>query len=151
MHVAAWYFGIPGSKSPDLENKCPLARSLTLPNLVAVRQEVCDICAVENLSSRKSGPKFTNIADNLLGCCALIPLIVPNFIALGQKRCTRKAFQFFKTLKYFGAPGGSPRRKFTILGSDVQQCPFDQPAKFRPVVRTRLRDSCCQISISLTA
>jgi len=34
--------------SPDSVNKCRLARAATLPNFVALRQEVCEISAVEN-------------------------------------------------------------------------------------------------------
>ena len=55
---------------------------LTLPNLVAIQQEVYEISAVENLCSRKSGPKFTTMGDYLL--YAQMPLSVPKFIALGQ-------------------------------------------------------------------
>ena len=47
--------GIPG----------PQARPLMVPNFVTLRQ-VCEISIVENLCSRKSGPKFTKISQDLL-------------------------------------------------------------------------------------
>jgi len=46
--------------------ECLLARPLTVWNFVALRHEVCQISTVENLRSRKSGPKFTKIWDALL-------------------------------------------------------------------------------------
>ena len=50
----------------NLGKKCPLARSLTMHNFVAIRQEVSDISTVENFCSRKSGPKFTKIFQSML-------------------------------------------------------------------------------------
>jgi len=44
---------------------------LTLPNLVAIQQEVYEISAVENLCSQKSGPKFIKIGEDLLRTNAL--------------------------------------------------------------------------------
>ena len=83
-------------------------------------------------------------------CYAQMPLIVPNFILLSQTMYEKSVTIFFYTLQYFGDPGGPPGLKFTDLGPDVQQGP--SIAKFRPVLKTRLRDICCQISsISLTA
>jgi len=56
----------PDQSSLNSGKMCPLARPLTLPNFVALRQKLCEISAVENLCSRKSGPNFTKIGDDLL-------------------------------------------------------------------------------------
>ena len=52
---------------------------------------------------------------------APMPLIVPNFIALGQTMYTRKALQIF-TLQYFGAPMG-------LLAATQHQLRYDWMAK----------------------
>jgi len=59
-HVATreWH---PDQSSRNSGNKCRLARPLMVPNFVTLRQEVCKISTVENLCSRKNGPKFTKI------------------------------------------------------------------------------------------
>ena len=62
-------------------------------------------------------------------CYTQMPIIMPNFIALGQTMY-EKSVTIFYTLQYFGAPGGPPVPKFTNLGPDVQQGPIYQPAKF---------------------
>ena len=46
-------------------NKYQLARPITPPNFVTLRQKVCEIFTVENFCSRKSRPKFTKIGDDL--------------------------------------------------------------------------------------
>ena len=51
MHVAAWYHMDPGPKFTKFGEKCRLARPITLPNFVALRQKVCDISAVEKFCS----------------------------------------------------------------------------------------------------
>jgi len=80
-----------------------------------------------------------------------MPLIMPNFIALGQTMY-EKSVTIFYTLQYFGAPGGLPEPKFTSRGLDEKQGPVYRSVKFPPVLTTRLRDICCQISsILLTA
>jgi len=126
-----------------------MARPLTLPNFVALRQQVCEVSAVENLSCWKSGSNFIKMGDDLLGTNA--PHRAKCYRA-AAKRCTRKALQIFYTLRYFGAPGGPPGPKFSNLGSDIQQRPLYQFAKFRLVLRTPVRDtySCQILSISLT-
>ena len=53
-------------------------------------------------------------------CCAPKPLIMPNFIGLGQTVYEKSVTIFFNTLHYFGAPGGIPGPKFTSLGGDGQ-------------------------------
>ena len=54
MHVAASIAGPMDRSSTNSGNKCRLARPLTLPNFVALQQEICEISAVKNLCSRKS-------------------------------------------------------------------------------------------------
>jgi len=49
-----------------LLSNCQLARHVRLPNFVALRKEVYEISAVENLCSRKNGPKLTKIPSDLL-------------------------------------------------------------------------------------
>jgi len=64
----------------------------------------------------QSSPKSPKI------CYAPLPLIVPNFIALGQTVYEKKKrYKAFYTLQYFGAPGGPAVPKFTSLGPDIQQ------------------------------
>jgi len=43
--------------SPNLRNKFPLARPLTVQNFVTIRQEVSEISAIENLCSLKMWAK----------------------------------------------------------------------------------------------
>jgi len=61
INVAAWYRGTPDQSSRNSGSKQRLARPLMLPNFVILRKQVCEISAVENLCSQKSGPKFTKI------------------------------------------------------------------------------------------
>jgi len=56
MHVAAWYRETPDQSWPKSGNNCWLARPITVPIFVTLRQKVCEVSAVENLCSRKSGP-----------------------------------------------------------------------------------------------
>jgi len=68
------------------------------------------------------------------------------------KRCTRKVLHFYLRPLVFWRSGGPPGPKFTHIEPNVQQDPFYQTAKFRPVLAILLWDICCQISsISLTA
>jgi len=56
-------YGIAGAQTKvhnNSWNKCGLA--LTMPNFVALGQEVCDISAVENFCSQESGTEFIKIA-----------------------------------------------------------------------------------------
>ena len=65
----------------------------------------------------------------------------------------RNALQkiFFTLFSILTRKGGPPVPKFTNLGGEVQQGPLYQAAIFRPLLKTRLRDTCCQRSaISLT-
>jgi len=75
--------GPQGQNSRNSGSKCRLARFRMVPNFVTVRQEVCcEISAVENFCSRKSGRRFTKIPQDLLH--APMPVITQNFIALRQ-------------------------------------------------------------------
>jgi len=58
MHVAALH-----QRSPNSGKKCPLTRPLTTQNFVAIRQEVSEIYAVENLCSPK---KWAKVHQNRL-------------------------------------------------------------------------------------
>jgi len=81
-----------------------------LPNFVVLRQELCEISAVENLCYRKRRPKFTKKQE------------MTSYVQISLrsvKRCTRKALQFFYIIQYFGASGGPPVPKFTNLGDAV--------------------------------
>ena len=49
-----------------------------------------------------------------------MPVIVPNFIALGQTMY-EKSVTIFYTLQYFGTSGGPLGPKIIYLGGDVQQ------------------------------
>jgi len=69
-----------------------------------------------------------------------------------QNDVLEKRYKNILHLQFYGAPGGPPGPKFTNLGPDAHQAPPYQPAKFRPVLKTPLRDNCFKISsISLTA
>jgi len=58
--VAAWYHGTTDKSSRNSGNEFWLARPLTRPNFVALRQIVCEISVVkENFAPRKNWPKCT--------------------------------------------------------------------------------------------
>jgi len=80
-----------------------------LPNFVALRQELCKISAVENLCSRKSGPKFTKTGDDQLRT---------NFIALGQT-VYEKSIAIFLHHSIFWRLRGPSVPKFTNLGGGI--------------------------------
>jgi len=63
----------------------------------------------------QNSPKFLEI------CYVPIPLIVPNFIVLGQTMNEKSATKIFYALQYFGAPRGPPGPKFISRGTDVQK------------------------------
>ena len=78
-----------------------------------------------------------------------MPLIMPNFIVLGQTMFEKSVAKYFESLQYFGAPGGPLSRSSPILALMYNNAPF---IKLHPVLTTPLRDICCQIlSISLMA
>jgi len=82
-----------------------------------------------------------------------MPLIVSNFILLGQTMYEKNVTIFLHRL-VFWRPRGHPDLKFTSLDPDVglQQGPLYKNAKFRSVLTTRLRNICCEVSSnSLTA
>ena len=94
-HVGAWYRGTGGSKLhvTKFGKYASIGQTITLLNLVALPQEVCEISAYENLGSQKTGPTFTKIEN--------APHRAKIIASRSVKRCTRKAFQFFYTLQYF--------------------------------------------------
>jgi len=78
--------------SPNSGTKCQLARPLTMPNFVALRQEVCEISAVENFCFPKKWTKFRQnplkpVTHRCPSSCQISSRSV--------KWCTRKALQFF--------------------------------------------------------
>jgi len=112
MRVAAWYSGTPDQSSPKSENKCRLARPITLPNFVALRQK----CARYPLWEIFSPGKLNQRSPKSLKICyAPMPLSVPNFIALDQTMYEKSATKMFYTLQYFGAPGDSLGQSSRVL------------------------------------
>jgi len=80
--------------SPNSGYKCPLARPLTLPNFVTLRQNVCEISAAENFRFRISAPKFSKIVDDLLRTNASRHA---KFCLRSAKRYMKKALQNIST------------------------------------------------------
>jgi len=78
-----------------------------------------------------------------------MPVIVPNFIALGQTY-TRNVIQNLVTHMWTLAPQRThwPESTFTNLGSDVQQGTMYQHVIFRPVLTTCVRDISRQTSLT---
>jgi len=80
--------GPPDESTPNLWNKCRLARSLTLSNFVMLRQEVLRHPLSKIRAPRKSGTKFTIIAYYLLhtnvSYCAKFDRARPNDV---RKKC----------------------------------------------------------------
>ena len=72
------------------------------------------ICALEKVD--QSSPNSLTI------CYAPMPLIVPNFLALGQTTYEKSVTIFFTPFSIL-ALQGTPELKFIGLGNDVQQCP----------------------------
>jgi len=101
--------------------------------------KMCKISAVENLCSWKSRLKFSKIGEDLL--CTNAP-------HHSKFHCYQLNDVWEKPYKIFLHPSVLWRH----LGPDVRQGPFYQPAKFHPILKTPLRDTCCQIlSISWRA
>jgi len=67
-----------------------------------------------------------------------MPLIMPNFIALGQTMYEKKCYKFLYTVEYSVAPGDPVRPSSINMGGDVQQGPLYKAAKFRPLLKTPL-------------
>ena len=130
-------------------NKCRMARPLTLPNFVALGQKsVPDIRFLKFLISLgrelETGSK---VHQNSLRPATDKSPSACQISSLSAKRCTRNVIQVFYLLVNFGAPCRGP-----IGSSDVQQGPIYQNTKFRPVLTTCVRDISCQTTLlSLTA
>ena len=69
---------------------------------VILLKELCEIPAIENLCSWKLDQSSLK---SLEICYAPMPLIVPNFVALGQTMNEKSVAIFFYIIQYFGAPG----------------------------------------------
>ena len=110
-----------------------------------------EISAVENLCSRKSGPKFTKIGDDLLHTNAPYRAEFHR-VWSNDVMFEKSVTNFFTHFSILAPHRGPPVSKFTSLDDDVG---LYQVAKFRPVLRrTRVRDKliCCQSpSISSSA
>jgi len=79
-----------------------------------------------------------------------MPIIVPNFIAVGQTVCEKSVTIF--TPSFFWRHRGAHWAIFHQCGRWCTARPLYQTVNFRPVLTTPLRDTCCQsLSISLTA
>ena len=87
----------------------------------------------KNFDSRVGWAKLGQSSPKLQKTCyGPTPLIVPNLIAIGKTMYTKSIQNNFHILQYFGVPGESHGLKFTNLGTDIQQGPLYQCAKFRP-------------------
>jgi len=136
--------------SPNLGNKWSLARPLTQPNFVALRQEVT---CVRNIRCRKFvlPEKWTKVHQNRRWPATHKWPSSCQISSRSAKRCTRK-LQDFLHHSVFCDQARAPLVKVHQYGPDEQQVPLFQPAKFRPVLKIPVWDICCQISsISLTA
>jgi len=69
-----------------------------------------------HILSRDPRPKFTKFWEHV--SIGQTPNHA-NFIALGQTVYEKSVTNFFYTLRYFGALGGTLGSKFTNLGDDV--------------------------------
>ena len=56
----------PQNQFTKFEEKCPLARPITIQNFVVIRQDMSKISVIENLCFQKSGPNFTKISQGML-------------------------------------------------------------------------------------
>ena len=77
--------------------------------------------------------------------CAILPVIVPNFVALGQT-VYEKSVTIFLNSALFWRP---KRTHWVEVHQSRCSCiasPFIQPDKFRPVLTSLVQDICCQIS-----
>ena len=129
MRVAAWYSGTPDQSSPKSENKCRLARPITLPNFVALRQK----CARYPLWEIFSPGKLNQRSPKSLKICyAPMPLSVPNFIALDQTMYEKSATKNVLHPSVFWRARGLPGPKFTSPGIDIQQGPSINLPNFVP-------------------
>jgi len=126
-------------KFTKLGNKCQLARSLMVQNFVTLLKELCEISTVENLCSRKSGPKITKISQDLLRTnaphCA-------KFHRTWPKDVWEKCYKIFLHPTVFWRPRGPSRSKFTNL--DIEDS-LDHLAKFRALVTIYLRDKAAEL------
>jgi len=81
-----------------------------MPNFVALRQEVCKISAVKIFGSRKSGPKFTKVGDEMTCYRSTTHKCAPHaqFHRTRPNDIRENCYKFY-TLQYFGAPGNPLR------------------------------------------
>jgi len=131
MQVAAWHSGgtIPPTKVHKIRKisvNC-MARPLTMPNVITLRQKVSEIAAVENLCSPKvdqSPPKPLRIRY------PPILLTLANMVALRQKCRIYPLFKIFVPLE-------KSKPKFSKFGEQVSIHQTPNHAKFH---RARSKD-----------
>ena len=140
--------GPQNQSSPNSGKKCPSARPLIVQNFVAIRQEVSEISAIENLCSPQK--RGQNSPKSLKICYPLKPHYAKfhrdQWNHFGEKR-----YNFFYTLQYFGSPGGPAGPYVTGLGGGVHQpnssylqifVPFGRPLS--DISAAKLRRFCCR-------
>ena len=136
--------------SPNLGNKWSLARPLTQPNFVALRQEVT---RVRNIRCRKFvlPEKWTKVHQNRRWPAMHKWPSSCQISSRSVKRRTRKRHDFLHPSVFC-----DQARALTGQSSPIwpwrTASPLFEPAKYRPVLKIPVWDICCQISsISLTA
>jgi len=113
-----------------------------LQNLVGLRQKcprypLLNICVPEKMDD--SSPTHKCPSSRQVSWCSV-------------KRCTRKALDIFWNPSVFWHTRRTLEPKYMNLASDVHQGPLHQADKFQSVLKTPLRDDCCQsLSISSVA
>jgi len=131
--------GLLDRSSLNLGSKCRLAKPVTLPNLVMLQPEVCEISTVQNFAPRKGTKIHQNPLRPAMHQCHSL---CKNFTTLGQKMYEKGVTKFFPP-SVFCQPVGAPGPKFIHVGSDVQQGVDCQCAKFRRLLITCQRHICC--------
>ena len=133
MHAAAWHRRTPESKFTKFGEEMSIGQTLTMQIVVAIRQEVSEMSAIENLCSPK---KWAKIHQHRFETC--YPITPPSC------QISPRSLQFLHP-SIFWLTRRTSGPKVTGLGSGVHQL----PAKFCPVPTTPLQDICCQTSPTL--
>jgi len=94
-------------------------KHLTNPNLITIGFKKREISTIKNLCSRKSGPKFTKIAEDLL------PPKSHHHAKFHRDQSNQlgEKLKILYILQYFGSPGGSPGPRVTSLGRGAHKAP----------------------------
>ena len=103
MHVAAWYRGSTGPKFTKFEKYVSIGQP---PNAVALRCSwKCARYPLSKIYAPGNVKVDQSLRKSLKTCYALMPLIVPNIIALIQTMYAKSVTNKFYILQYFGASG----------------------------------------------